>query len=140
MSGFSGVGLFVRSGDGLANCGDCAGEPPAGWRTSWYYRYYHYPKDHRVQPHYGVRAERYKLIYFNRINEWELFDLQKDPREVLNVYNEPANAGIVRSLKIEMARLRKELDDRDQFADLQKNGQTSVDRLGPDGNLSEQSK
>jgi len=36
--------------------------------------------------------------------------------------------------------LRKELDDRDQFADLQENGQTSVDCLGPDGNLSEQSK
>jgi len=71
-----------------------------------------------VQPHYGVRTGRYKLIYFNKINEWELFDLQKDPREVLNVYNELANVGIVRSLKIEMARLRKELDDRDQFADL----------------------
>ena len=71
-----------------------------------------------MQPHYGVRTGRYKLIYFNKINEWELFDLQKDPREVLNVYNERANAGMVRSLKIEMARLRKELDDRDQFADL----------------------
>jgi len=93
-----------------------------------------------VQPHYGVRTGRYKLIYFNKINEWELFDLQKDPREVLNVYNERANAGMVRSLKIEMPRLRKELDDRDQFADLQENGQTSVDRISPDGNLSEQSK
>ena len=93
-----------------------------------------------MQPHYGVRTGRYKLIYFNKINEWELFDLQKDPREVLNVYNERANAGMVRSLKIEMPRLRKELDDRDQVADLQENGQTSVDRISPDGNLSEQSK
>jgi hypothetical protein len=37
-----------------------------------YYRYYHYPMHHRVQPHYGVRTERYKLIYFNKIGQWEL--------------------------------------------------------------------
>ena len=33
-----------------------------------------------VQPHYGVRTERYKLIYFNKINQWELYDLKKDPQ------------------------------------------------------------
>lgn len=56
------------------------GNKPADWRTSMYYRYYHYPQHHRVcQPHYGVRTERYKLIYFNNINQWELFDLGKDP-------------------------------------------------------------
>ena len=43
------------------------GEKPNDWRTSMYYRYYHYPQDHRVQPHYGVRTERHKLIYFNKI-------------------------------------------------------------------------
>ena len=56
------------------------GERPKDWRTSMYYRYYHYPMHHRVQPHYGVRTERYKLIYFNKIDQWELFDLQKDPQ------------------------------------------------------------
>src|SRR5262249_27110974 len=43
------------------------GEKPKDWRTSMYYRYYHYPMHHKVQPHYGVRTERYKLIYFNKI-------------------------------------------------------------------------
>lgn len=116
------------------------GESPSDWRRSMYYRYYHYPKDHRVQPHYGVRTERYKLVYFNKINEWEFFDLQKDPRELLNVYKEATNAAIVEKLKDEMTRLRKEVDDRDQFADLQENRETSVDRVGPDGKLAEEGK
>jgi len=93
------------------------GKTPADWRKSMYYRYYHYPGDHQVQQHYGVRTDRYKLIYYHRIDQWELFDLQKDPRELKNVYADPAYAGTVKELKTEMARLRKELDDHDQFVD-----------------------
>ncbi len=91
------------------------GQRPKHWRTSMYYRYYHYPQDHRVQPHYGIRSERYKLIYFNKINEWELLDLKKDPREIKSVYHDPAYAGIVNRLKAELYRLKKELKDNDQF-------------------------
>jgi arylsulfatase A-like enzyme len=91
------------------------GEKPADWRTSMYYRYYHYPMHHRVQPHYGVRTERHKLIYFNKINQWELYDLQKDPHELKNVYADPAQADTVKRLKAEMYRLKKELKDEDQF-------------------------
>jgi arylsulfatase A-like enzyme len=91
------------------------GQKPKDWRTSMYYRYYHYPQHHRVQPHYGVRTERHKLIYFNKLNEWELFDLQKDPRELKNVYSDPAYADVVRRLKEEMSRLKKELKDENQF-------------------------
>jgi arylsulfatase A-like enzyme len=92
------------------------GEVPKDWRTSMYYRYYHYPQDHRVQPHYGVRTERYKLIYFNKIDQWELFDLQKDPHELKNLYADPAHAETVKKLKEELYRLKKELKDEDQFA------------------------
>jgi arylsulfatase A-like enzyme len=91
------------------------GKAPRDWRTSMYYRYYHYPQDHQVQPHYGVRTERYKLIYFNKINQWELFDLQKDPHELNNLYDDPAHADTVRQLKAEMYRLKKELKDENQF-------------------------
>jgi len=91
------------------------GETPKGWRTSMYYRYYHYPQDHRVQPHYGLRTEQYKLIYFNKINQWELFDLKKDPHELNNLYGKPAYADTVQSLKAEMYRLKKELKDENQF-------------------------
>ena len=92
------------------------------WRTSMYYRYYHYPGDHQVQPHYGVRTDRYKLIYYNKLAEWELYDLEKDPRELRNVYTDKSYAGTVKKLKAELARLRKDLDDRDQFAEELSNG------------------
>lgn len=93
------------------------GESPKDWRTSMYYRYYHYPQDHRVQPHYGVRTERYKLIYFHKINQWELFDLVSDPHELKNLYNDPAQAEIVKALKAELYRLKAELKDTDQYQD-----------------------
>jgi arylsulfatase A-like enzyme len=96
------------------------GKMPKDWRTAMYYRYYHHPAEHAVHKHYGVRTERYKLIFFHEIGEWELFDLQKDPRELNNVYADPAYAKQVIELKAELERLRKELDDRDQFADLKK--------------------
>lgn len=92
------------------------GQQPNDWRKSWYYRYYHYPNEHGTEPHYGVRTERYKLIYFNRISQWELFDLKNDPHELKNIANAPENAKVVTELKTELTRLRKELDDRDQFA------------------------
>lgn len=94
------------------------GEKPSDWRTSMYYRYYHYPADHRVQPHWGVRTDRYKLIYFNRINQWELFDLQKDPHELNSVYDDPAYKKTQNELKAEIQRLRTELDDNGQYSDL----------------------
>lgn len=92
------------------------GVTPKDWRQSWYYRYYHYPNEHGTEPHYGVRTERYKLICFHRINQWELFDLQSDPHELKNLVNDPKHATLVTDLKAELNRLRKELDDRDQFA------------------------
>ncbi|MCI0339142.1 MAG: sulfatase, partial [Acidobacteria bacterium] len=92
------------------------GKKPKDWRTSMYYRYYH-PGHHNVAAHYGVRTDRYKLIYFNKLDQWELFDLRRDPHEMKNVYSDPAYAAIVRRLKTELDRLKKELKDNDQFAD-----------------------
>ena len=91
------------------------GKTPPGWRTSMYYRYYH-PGHHNVAAHYGVRTTRYKLIYFHKLNQWELYDLQKDPGEMRNVYSEPSSAKTLESLKKELDRLKKEMKDDDQFA------------------------
>jgi arylsulfatase A-like enzyme len=91
------------------------GKTPKDWRAAMYYRYYH-PGHHNVAAHYGVRTGRYKLIYFNKLDQWELYDLRKDPREMNNVYNDPAYAKIVEDLKKELYRLKKELKDDDQFA------------------------
>ena len=59
-----------------------AGEQPSDWRNSVYYHYYEFRDPHCVEPHYGIRTERYKLISYYNINQWELFDLEKDPDEM----------------------------------------------------------
>jgi arylsulfatase A-like enzyme len=93
------------------------GEPPADWRTSMYYRYYHYPGHHKVQMHYGLRTEAFKLIHFHLLGQWELYDLAKDPEEMRNVYKDPAYQEAIPKLKEELYRLKKELKDEDQFVD-----------------------
>ena len=97
------------------------GRRPANWRTSMYYRYYH-PGDHNVAAHYGVRTERYKLIYFNKLDQWELYDLKKDPQEMHNVYSDPGYKRILLDLKKELQRLKKEVKDDDRFQDDLPNG------------------
>jgi arylsulfatase A-like enzyme len=92
------------------------GQKPKDWRRAMYYRYYH-PGDHNVAAHYGIRTDRYKLIYFNKLDQWELYDLRNDPIEMRNLYSEPSLTGIITQLKTEMYRLKKQLKDKDQFAD-----------------------
>ncbi len=82
------------------------------WRKSAYYQYFEYPLWHRVQPHYGVRTDRYKLIHFYyNIDVWEFYDLEKDPNELTNQYNNPEYAKIIKGLKREINKLQKENDD-----------------------------
>lgn len=87
------------------------GRTPENWRKSFYYHYYEYPQPHRVPPHYGVRTDRHKLIYYPLTQEWELFDLVEDPNEMRSVHADPAYAEKVVELKRELARLRKHYQD-----------------------------
>jgi arylsulfatase A-like enzyme len=92
------------------------GKTPDDWRTSMYYHYYEYPAVHMVKRHYGVRTRRYKLIHFYYdIDAWELYDLQKDPDELNNVYDDPSYAGIITQLKAELKRLRNFYGDTDEL-------------------------
>lgn len=93
-----------------------AGKRPAGWRTSLYYRYYHDPGHHDTRAHYGVRTETHKLIHFWTKDQWECFDLARDPHELRNIYSDPKAQKVVARLKQELERLRREVDDRDEFA------------------------
>jgi arylsulfatase A-like enzyme len=104
------------------------GRTPPDWRKSIYYSYhenswklrgagkeqmsdptFQYFTAHRVGPHRGVRTDRYKLIeYYSEGDYWELFDLEKDPTELNNVYGEPASASVTAQLKQELQRLRQQ--------------------------------
>jgi arylsulfatase A-like enzyme len=86
------------------------GQTPPDWRSSFYYQYFEFA-EHQVRPHYGVVTDRFKLVHFEArdLNEWELFDLEKDPRELRNFYRDPAYAKVVADLGRELDRLRTEL-------------------------------
>lgn len=83
-----------------------AGESPTDWRRSIYYHYYEYPGAHSVPRHYGVRTDRYKLIHYYQLGEWEFFDLEKDPDELQSVYADPSYQDRIAELELELARLR----------------------------------
>ena len=88
-----------------------AGQRPADWRTSFYYQYFEWPRPHHVRPHYGVITDRYKLVHFFGTSDdyWELYDREKDPRELRNVLADPGYAKTKVELEKELARLRREL-------------------------------
>jgi arylsulfatase A-like enzyme len=102
------------------------------WRRSVYYTYYEnswaqlagkgrealrdpsfaYLTPHRVPPHRGVRTERYKLIeYYGEGNYKELFDLQKDPNELRNLYGNAGYSQVTAELEAELQRLRRQYRD-----------------------------
>ena len=81
------------------------GKTPGTWRKSIYYHYYE-RGEHHVPAHEGVRTDRYKLIHFYDTDEWELFDLKKDPQEMKSVYSETHYAKTVEKMKAELVRLR----------------------------------
>lgn len=78
-------------------------------RDDIYYHYYEYPAEHSVKRHYGIRTERYKLIHFYYdCDEWELYDIKKDPTEMRNIYNDPANKNIISKLKKRLVEMEKQ--------------------------------
>lgn len=85
------------------------GKTPKDWRDSMYYRYYY--SHFETEPHYGIRTEKYKLIYFDLIDQWELYDLEIDPREMNNVYHNPEYSETVLRLKKELNILQNKLGD-----------------------------
>jgi arylsulfatase A-like enzyme len=100
------------------------GNTPNDWRSAAYYRYWqHYPK----RPgHFGIRNEHYKLAFFYGQSldmtgssketsppAWEFYDLEKDPKENHNAYNDPAYSEIIKQMKIELQKQREIYGDTD---------------------------
>ncbi|MCM5661973.1 sulfatase family protein [Galbibacter mesophilus] len=81
-------------------------------REAAYYHYYEYPSVHMVKRHYGIVTKEYKLIHFYYdVDEWELYDRLKDPKEMNNVYDDPEYADVVKKLTEDLKELRKKYKD-----------------------------
>ncbi|MAU36357.1 MAG: sulfatase [Flavobacteriales bacterium] len=98
-------------------------------RKSVYYHYYEWPIWHKVQPHYGVRTDRYKLMHFYySMDEWELYDLKTDPNEINNIYSE-ASPELIASLQNELQKLRKEYKDDGSIEQMKRMTDTVIRRV-----------
>ncbi|HET9430008.1 MAG TPA: sulfatase [Chitinophagaceae bacterium] len=84
-------------------------------RKYLYYHYYEFVKDHTVLPHLGIRGERYKLIHFYTVDEWEFYDLQADPAELKNLIRSKAHQALIKEMKKELERLQREYEDEEKL-------------------------
>lgn len=87
-------------------------------RPFLYYHYYEFGRDHTVIPHLGIRGDRYKLIYFYTVNEWELYDLLSDPGELKNLIRSAKHQSVIADLKRELNRQRDVYDDHEPAGEL----------------------
>lgn len=96
------------------------GKEPEGWKQEAYYRYWMHMAHHDNPAHVGIRTKKHKLIYYYACNyrgeyqtppAWELYDLEKDPGENVNVYDDPSYANVVAELKKRLAELRERVGD-----------------------------
>ncbi len=127
---YAGVDI-PKSMQGRSLRGVLEGATPPDWRKSVYYSYYEnswvlagkgkeamadpsfqFFTPHRIGPHRGVRTEDHKLIhYYAEGDYWELFDLNKDPNEMENLYGRAEQTALTATLKTELNRLRSQYRD-----------------------------
>lgn len=104
------------------------GETSDQWRKAIYYRYWQNADgDHNAPANYGIRTDRYKLIFYYGLSlgmtgtasrsiqpaGWELYDLQADPKEMKNLYHDPAYREVIEELKEQLWQLKKKYHDED---------------------------
>lgn len=119
------------------------GRTPADWQQVAYHRYWmHADKIHDAYAHYGVRDQRYKLIYWynegfglegtgegGQEKEWELFDCEKDPLELFNVYHDPGYQEIVRKMTALLDDKMAEIGDEPLHKTLLKDAKDGLSRF-----------
>jgi len=99
------------------------GVEPTDWRQSTYYHYVEFPSEHAVKKHYGVRTKDFKLIHFyDDIDQWEMFDMKNDPKEMKSIYGDSAYADVQKELHQELKRLQRLYHDEPEVElDLENN-------------------
>ena len=101
------------------------GKTPQNWEQLGYHRYWmHNDEIHEAWAHYGVRDQRYKLIYWynkdlnqlgsrpnNAHPEWELFDCEADPDELTNLANNEKYKKVFITMLAKLDKKMKEIED-----------------------------
>jgi arylsulfatase A-like enzyme len=106
---------------------------PEEWREVTYYRYWMHMAHHLAVPaHFGIRSDRYKLIFFYGMDQenpgkgrtpaaWEFYDLEKDPEEMKNLYESPEHAELIARMKKQLKETREVLRETDEnYPEIQK--------------------
>jgi arylsulfatase A-like enzyme len=116
--------------------------PNEKFRDVTYYRYWMHLTHHDVPAHFGVRTDKYKLIFYYGAHylpelygantmgwkknqndsyhfeptpaAWEFYDLSQDPKEMINRYSDPAYQDVIKKLKLEILSQRKKYNEEDK--------------------------
>lgn len=81
--------------------------------------FYHYYEngEHAVSPHFGVSTHRYKLIrFYKRVENWELYDLEKDPREMHNLFGQKKYRKMATEMRKKLSDLIDKYEDKEAAA------------------------
>jgi len=106
------------------------GNTPKDWQDAMYYHYYEFPFWHHVQPHYGIRTQKYTLAHFYyNIDVWELYDLEKDPNQMNNIYNDPNYTSTITELKAKLKNLMIKYENDKSLVDFRKITDTDFGRI-----------
>lgn len=119
------AGVEMKQVQGRSFADNLMGNTPDDWRKEIYYRYW---TNHQIRPaHLGIRTDRYKLIFYygatlgmtdsdamDYTPSWDFYDLEKDPKENHNAYNDKVYAPVIRKLKADLLKLREEVGDTDE--------------------------
>lgn len=120
---------------------------PDDWRDALYYRYWLHMTHHDNPAHFGIRTERYKLIFSYGLAldgigntdtptppHWELYDLKEDPHEMYNVYHDPAYREEVERLTKKLLEVKRRVDDTDEKYPEVRERFEETSRVDPDWN------
>ena len=84
------------------------------WRTAWFY-HYNYEKQFPYTPNVrGIRSDRWKYMRYPHgdgtpdRHKAELYDLEGDPGELVNLIDDPQYAGLVKDLQDQLATLMRQ--------------------------------
>ena len=109
------------------------GKTPKNWQKAMYYHYYEFPFWHHVQPHYGIRTQKYTLAHFYyNIDVWELYDLEKDPKQMNNIIDDASYSPIIKDLKTQLKQLMITYENDKRLADFRKITDTDFGRIVDD--------